>query len=417
MSKFFTSLPFLTKTSIVLGKSPVAMHSLRYSSQKYGSTPGSHWAAGRDPADEADWKAQVLEEAYPKIKGMPPSKFVYLPKISPAVKNYFDKNTSSVFLKQGFLGIFDPTNIKCDAKSLYEILVKEAKTDNDAAAMLKLIKDVGAGKITHAHIGDGMPSLNIGGFMPSVLEDVMRSIVRVDNDSTSKNDTYETALRYCPSIAFANALFNSISERNFPAAISPINCFRTTGSQSLYNQRDVVGNERIIASALVGIEADGSVVTYVMDAEQLVHFLTEEDKTLLQQKVFYHPESAFGTESPSKQFALLEIINGKPYLKLEQHVFISRDTGADHQFNKILEKIDAIVGHLLVEGKITKMPIKTGEFAMMDNASAAWGRYNQNDVVPNFAPAKSEGPSTTIITPDGKTLERRVMNVNAVVTR
>lgn len=372
------------------------------------------WQASRERNEAEKWKEQVQSDVSKKLPAIPLPKFAAIERIPDGVKNMMIEEVSISLIKDGFLSLFNPATIARNRELLSRELISGGnKGDEDSMAILGLIKDVATGKVTHAHITDGIPPIEISGFKPSALRDVMHSIVSVDNDLTSKDDTYATALRYSPSTLFTYALFNLISKANYPLPLTPINCFRTTHAESVHSQG---GNfrGRASASALVGISADGSIVTYVVDAEQIVSFLDEDEIRLLMQPKFYHPESVFGTASPSKEYPILEKIAGRCYIRLENAAFISSDLGMEgyQKYNLILEKINHAVAVLLQEGRVTEMPIKTGEYGLMDNSKAVWGRHaeGQNSIgkTSNGVDGKVE-----LETPKGK--ERKIMNVNAAV--
>ncbi len=416
MSRQFLQNPALRQATTMLfgsGKSPMsAVHSWQAAPpfSPRGSVRGAAhtpWLLGQTKEGLAQLKAEVQGEALSRVETMPISKFRYIAEIAPSVKKLFIENTSIAILKGGLPSLFDQSEIVKNAESLRKELASLSREgDQNAIAMAQLIKDAALGNVTQSYISDGIPPFTITGLGESALREVMRFKVRVEDQKTSfaefapGDNPYANALQQAPSISLTYAMCNLISKSNYPTAIS---CFRTTNSQTIHSRPNIDKN-RVSATALIGINADGSVVTYMVDAAQIVHFLDEDEIKLLMQKKFYHPERLYGDENKANEFAILEKVAGKWCLRLEDSAFISKDLGyeAYNKYNLILEKIDHVVALLLQEEKVTKVAVKTGEYAMMNNLEAAWGRNSETEANSFDVNAK----------PNSKVEFRRVMNVS-----
>ena len=196
-----------------------------YSESRIGRIPVS-WEMMRDKNERQIYREQVIDRIESKMRDVPKPKFREIKKVPISVQDMFEDLASSGIINSGFGIIIDRSEIEKNSQLLMNELNSLAKNgDANAIALLQLVQDVAMGKVTHAHIVEGMPVLNFSGFKPESLRG-LAPFVKIDNDTTSKDESYLAALQYAASTAFVYALLNMMSKNQFPVAKHPINCFR-----------------------------------------------------------------------------------------------------------------------------------------------------------------------------------------------
>ncbi len=155
---------------------------------------------------------------------------------------------------------------------------------------------------------------------------------------------------------------------------------------------------------LSGIISDGSVSTYVMDANDLHQRLSKETQQILREPIFGYIKEGC-TECVDKSLLPLKLpifYDGKDgalniNLFYSSRNFLQYDetktSFLEKQIKDAIEQIHDTIDDLLREGKIEKFYIKEGEMLNLKNKATLHGIINESGLFDPYAPFSQEEPA------------------------
>lgn len=152
-----------------------------------------------------------------------------------------------------------------------------------------------------------------------------------------------------------------------------------------------------------GVISDGTISTYVMDANDLHDRLSKETQQILREPIFgYLKESISGNVSKSFLSLKLPIFYEGKDGALNINLFYSsrhllqfdedKTSFAEEQIEQAIEQTHSAIDDLLREGKIEKFYIKEGEMLNLKNKTILHGIINESDLSSPAAPSDLDEP-------------------------
>ncbi len=157
------------------------------------------------------------------------------------------------------------------------------------------------------------------------------------------------------------------------------------------NSDGATSNYELQLTQVSGVISDGSISTYVMDANDLHDRLSEETQKILRESIFgYLKEPIYGDVPKSLLPLKLPIFYEGKDGALNINLFCSsrhllqfdetKTSFAEEKIEQAIDKIHTAIDDLLREGKIEKFYIREGEMLNLKNKTILHGIINESDL-------------------------------------